>query len=109
MAVTAVGLVSAAGGLVIAIDQVPAASSGDRSALYAASAAVLVSMVGGAVALITNRRNRPDPDPHAATREIVDLLVDVKNERDEAVRQAEACKAKVARLNQRIKDLGGTP
>jgi hypothetical protein len=40
-----------------------AAGGGDLGALYASVSAIVVAMIGGTVAIITNRRNPTQPDP----------------------------------------------
>lgn len=50
-------------GAALAAAEAPAAASGDAGALYAASGAVLVALIGGAVAVITSRNKTP-PEPH---------------------------------------------
>lgn len=111
----AAGVMAAAGGIVVAVDQVPAATSGDRSALYASVTAVLVALIGGAVAIVTSRRKDAEPpsiryvDPptsNALPAAMAELYEYVKDELDTMTVERDLWRQRARSLGWADKDTG---
>jgi len=115
VAVTVIATAVSGLGLVVAAAEAPAATSGDRAALYAAVSAVLVALIGGAVAILTRRPEPPavryvdPPTSNALPAELADLAVAERRRLDDALTEIRELRAEVDMWQDRAYQAGWRP